>query len=82
MSEMDMEEPEFKAKQLRFEYSTDDLIAELEKRRPTGCPDKCQHLGSELCGGCYWSAFLGEDIGHTTDNFKADKAKEGGQNGK
>lgn len=32
MSEMDMEAPEYKAKQLRFEYSTDELIAELERR--------------------------------------------------
>lgn len=51
MSEMDMEDPEYKAKQLRFEYSTDELIAELETRRPC---EMCKFRLSSLCMTCTW----------------------------
>ena len=67
MSEMDMEAPEYKAKQLRFEYSTDELIAELERRRP------CKKCGNDKakdepvdCIFCRWS---NENISRP-DNFK------------
>ena len=55
------------------EISTADLIAELEKRRPSGCPNKCEYLGSEFCGACIWVAFIGEEKGAITDNFKEAK---------
>lgn len=50
--------------------ATPALIAELEKRRPEGCPDKCKHLGSQLCGGCFWNFLIGENSDTIKDNFK------------
>ena len=73
MSEMDMEDPEYKAKQLRFEYSTADLIAELERRRPKCSAETCEHMGSEVCGVCIWGVFIGELNGTIKDNFKEAK---------
>lgn len=52
------------------EATTSALIAELEKRRPEGCPDKCKHLGSQLCGGCFWNFLIGENSDTIKDNFK------------
>jgi hypothetical protein len=48
------------------DYSTADLIAELEKRRP--CP-RCAHRGKPLprCCGCLWCGVNGKD------NFKPSK---------
>jgi len=52
------------------EASTAELISELETRRLSGCPNKCEYLGSEFCGACIWGAFIGEEKGAITDNFK------------
>ncbi len=55
---------------IEVDIPASDLIAELEKRRPKGCPDKCKHLGSQLCGGCFWNFLIGENSDTIKDNFK------------
>ena len=49
---------------------TQDLIAELERRRPKCSAETCEHIGSELCGSCIWGVFIGEESGSIKDNFK------------
>jgi len=36
-----------------YEIPTDDIIAELERRRPTDCM-KCKKRGPNNCEECYW----------------------------
>jgi hypothetical protein len=48
-------------------YSTAELIAELERRKPD-CR-KCAWPTWDLCLGCFWKDFGGEDI------FKAEVKK-------
>ena len=69
MSEMDIEDKDYKAKQLRFEYSTDDLIAELERRRPC---KRCEHWrhNATPCKTCFWKGLWNMGEALHTDNFK------------
>ena len=53
--------------------STSSLLAELEKRRPENCANRCEYIGSQVCGACVWGLFIGEEPGGITDNFKPSK---------
>lgn len=58
------------------QISTKALISELRKRSPKRCADRCEHIGSEVCGGCIWGMFIGDHIGGImTPNFKERKNK-------
>ncbi len=53
---------------------TSDLIKELRKRAPKNCANRCEYIGSEVCGGCIWGLFIGDEIGGVlTANFKERK---------